>query len=97
MMPQEVMIRRLKRDVMSQLPRKRRQIVRLPQPESKDWAAAGGATGVVRNSHLRTLNTCMICGVLDPVGCSFLDPVGCSSKKHGHQALTALFGLGNSI
>ena len=31
------MLRRLKREVMGQLPSKRRQVVRLPAPESKDW------------------------------------------------------------
>ena len=36
------MLRRLKRDVMAQLPRKRRQVVRLPRPSAADWAAAGG-------------------------------------------------------
>ena len=37
------MLRRLKREVMAELPRKRRQVVRLPCPTSEDWAAAGGA------------------------------------------------------
>lgn len=36
------MLRRLKREVMAQLPRKRRQVVRLPCPTAADWAAAGG-------------------------------------------------------
>lgn len=31
------MLRRLKREVMGQLPSKRRQVVRLPAPEPKDW------------------------------------------------------------
>ena len=34
---QEVMLRRLKREVMGQLPPKRRQVVRLPLPEAKHW------------------------------------------------------------
>lgn len=57
---QEVMIRRMKREVMGQLPRKRRQIVRLPQPSAADWTAAGGAIGAeplrlaVLQWHLRT-------------------------------------------
>lgn len=34
---QEVMLRRLKREVMGQLPPKRRQVVRLPPPEAKHW------------------------------------------------------------
>ncbi|KAK9794347.1 hypothetical protein WJX73_008577, partial [Symbiochloris irregularis] len=45
LLSQEVMVRRMKRDVMGQLPRKRRQIVRLPQPSTADWTAAGGAIG----------------------------------------------------
>ena len=32
-----VMLRRLKREVMGQLPPKRRQVVRLPQPAREDW------------------------------------------------------------
>jgi hypothetical protein len=36
------MLRRLKRDVMSQLPAKRRQVVRLPRPRASDWPPAGG-------------------------------------------------------
>jgi len=31
------MLRRLKREVMGQLPPKRRQVVRLPPPEQKHW------------------------------------------------------------
>ena len=38
------MLRRLKRDVMSQLPAKRRQVVRLPRPRASDWPPAGGHT-----------------------------------------------------
>lgn len=34
---QEVMLRRLKRDVMAELPPKRRQVVRLPRPRPSDW------------------------------------------------------------
>ena len=34
---QEVMLRRLKRDVMAELPPKRRQVVRLPRPKPADW------------------------------------------------------------
>lgn len=40
---QEVMLRRLKREVMSQLPAKRRQVVRLPRPRPSDWPPAGGS------------------------------------------------------
>lgn len=36
------MLRRLKREVMSQLPAKRRQVVRLPRPRASDWPPAGG-------------------------------------------------------
>lgn len=31
------MLRRLKRDVMAELPPKRRQVVRLPRPKPSDW------------------------------------------------------------
>ena len=31
------MLRRLKRDVMAELPPKRRQVVRLPHPKPADW------------------------------------------------------------
>ncbi len=34
---QEVMLRRLKVEVMAQLPPKRRQVVRLPAPKPSDW------------------------------------------------------------
>jgi hypothetical protein len=34
---QEVMLRRLKREVMAQLPPKRRQVVRLPPPLKQHW------------------------------------------------------------
>ena len=34
---QEVMLRRLKREVMEQLPPKRRQVVRLPAPDNAHW------------------------------------------------------------
>lgn len=34
---QEVMLRRLKVEVMAQLPPKRRQVVRLPAPKQADW------------------------------------------------------------
>ena len=34
---QEVMLRRLKREVMGQLPPKCRQVVRLPPPEARLW------------------------------------------------------------
>ena len=34
---QEIMLRRLKRDVMAELPPKRRQVVRLPCPKPADW------------------------------------------------------------
>ena len=47
MAEQEVMLRRLKRDVLAQLPRKRRQVVRLPRPNAADWAAAGGEQTVL--------------------------------------------------
>jgi hypothetical protein len=33
----EVMVRRLKRDVLAQLPPKRRQVIRLPQPPASRW------------------------------------------------------------
>ena len=39
---QEVMLRRLKREVMAQLPPKRRQVVRLPPPAPADWPRADG-------------------------------------------------------
>lgn len=38
---QEVMLRRLKREVMAQLPAKRRQVVRLPRPKPSEWPANG--------------------------------------------------------
>ncbi len=31
------MLRRTKRDVLGQLPEKRRQVVRLPKPKPEDW------------------------------------------------------------
>ncbi len=34
-------MRRLKREVMGQLPAKRRQVVRLPRPAPQDWPASG--------------------------------------------------------
>ena len=34
---QEVMLRRLKREVMGQLPPKRRQVVLLPAPDNSHW------------------------------------------------------------
>lgn len=40
-MVQEVMLRRLKREVMAQLPAKRRQVVRLPRPRPADWPPSG--------------------------------------------------------
>ena len=50
-------MRRLKRDVMSQLPRKRRQIVRLPPPQHDDWKKAGAGTGE-SNGH-RSPDACV--------------------------------------
>ena len=41
---QEVMIRRLKIEVLDQLPPKRRQVVRLPKPPAKDWPLVPGMT-----------------------------------------------------
>jgi hypothetical protein len=40
---QEIMLRRLKRDVLDQLPAKRRQVIRLPKPPPKDWPKRDGA------------------------------------------------------
>lgn len=37
LLKQEVMIRRMKKDIADQLPRKLRQVVRLPEPSEKDW------------------------------------------------------------
>ena len=42
---QEVMLRRLKRDVMAELPPKRRQVVRLPCPKPADWPDQAPAEG----------------------------------------------------
>jgi hypothetical protein len=39
---QEVMVRRLKRDVLAQLPPKRRQVIRLPKPPPEEWPRRGG-------------------------------------------------------
>ena len=39
---QEVMLRRLKCDVLSQLPPKRRQVIRLPKPPPRDWPRKKG-------------------------------------------------------
>lgn len=53
----EIMIRRLKSDVLTQLPPKRRQVIRLPKPPLADWPespsvdAAGGATAPVGLHH----------------------------------------------
>ena len=46
---QEVMLRRLKADVMAQLPPKRRQVVRLPPPDASHWPqhADGRAPGTL--------------------------------------------------
>ena len=38
---QVIMIRRLKAEVMAQLPPKRRQVVRLPKPRPQDWPKLG--------------------------------------------------------
>jgi len=38
---QVIMIRRLKSEVMAQLPPKRRQVVRLPKPRPQDWPKLG--------------------------------------------------------
>lgn len=40
----EIMVRRLKSQVLDQLPPKRRQVVRLPKPPAKDWPLAPGAS-----------------------------------------------------
>eukprot|EP00884_Botryococcus_braunii_P002065 jgi/Botrbrau1/1185/Bobra.0162s0066.1 len=37
LLKQEVMVRRLKKEVADQLPEKRRQVVRLPKPRLQDW------------------------------------------------------------
>ena len=42
---QEVMLRRLKSQVMAQLPPKRRQVVMLPQPKPSDWPSEGLGKG----------------------------------------------------
>lgn len=47
---QEVMLRRLKSEVMAQLPAKRRQIIRLPAPAAGDWANAAGDFAVTNNT-----------------------------------------------
>lgn len=45
MLKAEVMLRRLKQDVLSQLPPKRRQVIRLPKPAASEWPKlAEGAT-----------------------------------------------------
>ena len=44
LLKQEVMIRRLKKDVLDQLPPKRRQVVRLPKPPAKDWPLIDGSS-----------------------------------------------------
>lgn len=36
------MLRRLKEEVMSQLPPKRRQVIRLPHPRPEDWPKQAG-------------------------------------------------------
>lgn len=41
---QEVLIRRLKREVLRQLPGKRRQVIRLPKPPPRDWPKKDGKT-----------------------------------------------------
>ena len=41
---QVIMIRRLKAEVMAQLPPKRRQVVRLPKPRPQDWPKLGAHT-----------------------------------------------------
>ena len=67
---QEVMVRRLKRDVMSQLPRKRRQIVRLQAPKPLDWGVLGSGTGAnlsslccpgIFKSPLSLLHSALLC------------------------------------
>lgn len=53
---QEVMIRRLKVDVLTQLPPKRRQVIRLPKPPLPDWpeiqCANASLAGVERETDL---------------------------------------------
>ncbi len=49
------MVRRLKREVMGQLPPKRRQVVRLPAPDNSHWPKgfqqhSGGECAVVMTS-----------------------------------------------
>lgn len=46
-------MRRLKRDVMAQLPAKRRQVVRLPRPAPGDWPISGAST--CNAAHVRLL------------------------------------------
>lgn len=41
------MLRRLKRDVMAELPPKRRQVVRLPRPKPADWPNQELAEGTI--------------------------------------------------
>ncbi|GAB4813573.1 hypothetical protein N2152v2_000619 [Parachlorella kessleri] len=41
----EVMLRRLKRDVLSQLPPKRRQVIRLPKPKAEHWPKGSAKRG----------------------------------------------------
>ncbi len=40
LLTQEVMIRRLKKDVLGELPPKRRQVIRLPRPAADRWPVA---------------------------------------------------------
>ncbi|GAX84585.1 hypothetical protein CEUSTIGMA_g12006.t1 [Chlamydomonas eustigma] len=42
LLTREVMIRRLKRDVMAELPPKRRQVIRLPKPAPANWPDGSG-------------------------------------------------------
>ncbi len=55
---QEVMLRRLKREVMAQLPPKRRQVVRLPPP-----AGTRTATGLIHH-HTSKVHRCHFEGLL---------------------------------
>lgn len=65
---QEVMLRRLKRDVMAELPPKRRQVVRLPRPKPADWPNQEVAEG--ERFMLLTI--------------PLTTPVHCSPRPHPH-------------
>lgn len=50
------MIRRLKSEVMAQLPAKRRQVVRLPKPRPQDWPKIGPPRPAAEESGISALN-----------------------------------------